>query len=188
MSTRRAQELLRQLGWDHVTVDGEMGPVTRQAVANFQTGWDFWHLVIDGRPGPATLAAMQESARLGGRFCLHFTFAEMRCKCGGKRAGCQRIKVAHGLGYRADRYRENVGRPVRVVSGYRCPGHNKAVGGARASRHLLGDAMDVPPVQHYTRTARLGLFTGIGFQGSSGLTRHVDLRPGQPSRPTTWRY
>lgn len=186
-TVRRTQELLRRVGWDNVTTDGDLGPLTRLAVRNFQTGWAFSALVIDGQPGPATRAALEDCARRGGRLSLHFTFAELRCKCGGRYADCERIKGARGLGYALDRYRETVG-PTRVVSGYRCPRHNRAVGGAPLSRHQQGDAVDVAAVQHHTRTARLGLFTGIGYQGRTGLTRHVDLRPGSTARPTLWRY
>ncbi len=35
------------------------------------------------------------------------------------------------------------GRAVRVLSGYRSPAWNEHVGGARASRHMQGDAADV---------------------------------------------
>lgn len=36
-----------------------------------------------------------------------------------------------------------VGRPIKVNSGYRCPKHNKAVGGAKSSQHMLGTAADI---------------------------------------------
>ncbi|AQS60252.1 hypothetical protein B0537_14920 [Desulforamulus ferrireducens] len=34
-------------------------------------------------------------------------------------------------------------RPVIITSGYRCPAHNRAVGGARLSQHLYGNAADI---------------------------------------------
>lgn len=37
--------------------------------------------------------------------------------------------------------------PVRISSGYRCIGLNKAVGGAQTSAHLLGWAADVIPLK-----------------------------------------
>lgn len=42
----------------------------------------------------------------------------------------------------AERVREIVGAPLIITSGYRCPGLNKAVGGANTSQHKLGEAID----------------------------------------------
>ena len=35
------------------------------------------------------------------------------------------------------------GAPIHVTSGYRSPAVNKAVGGARNSQHMLGEAADI---------------------------------------------
>lgn len=42
----------------------------------------------------------------------------------------------------AQRARDRIGRPFIVTSWYRLPAMNRAVGGAKYSRHLVGDAMD----------------------------------------------
>ena len=42
-----------------------------------------------------------------------------------------------------DPLRELYGKPIIVNSGYRCPKLNKAVGGARNSQHLIGQASDI---------------------------------------------
>ena len=42
----------------------------------------------------------------------------------------------------ADRVREHFGAAAIVSSGLRCAVHNKNVGGASASRHMTGKAMD----------------------------------------------
>jgi uncharacterized protein YcbK (DUF882 family) len=42
----------------------------------------------------------------------------------------------------AERVREIVGLPLIITSGYRCPGLNKAVGGATTSQHKLCEAID----------------------------------------------
>lgn len=42
----------------------------------------------------------------------------------------------------AQRARDRIGRPFMVTSWYRPPAINRAVGGAKYSRHLVGDAMD----------------------------------------------
>lgn len=39
--------------------------------------------------------------------------------------------------------RDELGRPVRVLCGYRTPAHNAAVGGVKASQHLVAKAGDV---------------------------------------------
>lgn len=48
--------------------------------------------------------------------------------------------------------RDEIGKPIRINSGYRSPRHNKRVGGSPNSQHLLGKAVDIvvkdlPPVQ-----------------------------------------
>ena len=42
-----------------------------------------------------------------------------------------------------DPAREALGKPVVVNSGFRCPLHNKAVGGACNSQHVKGEAADI---------------------------------------------
>ena len=39
--------------------------------------------------------------------------------------------------------RERLGKPIVVNSGFRCPIHNRAVGGATASQHMKGEAADL---------------------------------------------
>jgi uncharacterized protein YcbK (DUF882 family) len=39
--------------------------------------------------------------------------------------------------------RDEIGRSIQITSGYRSPQHNASVGGAKNSRHLLGDAADI---------------------------------------------
>lgn len=45
-----------------------------------------------------------------------------------------------------DPLREKYGKPIRVNSGYRCPKHNLAVGGATQSQHKNGEAADIAPM------------------------------------------
>ena len=44
-----------------------------------------------------------------------------------------------------DPLREKYGKPIKVNSGYRCPNHNLAVGGATQSQHMKGEAADIAP-------------------------------------------
>ena len=64
---------------------------------------------------------------------------EFICPC------CGRGSMAYSLVFFLDLFRAAWGAPVRVNSGYRCEAHNKEVGGATASRHLLGCAADIAP-------------------------------------------
>src|SRR5882672_7311820 len=80
---------------------------------------------------------------------------------------------------------ENVGVPLRVTSEYRSPEHNAAVGGARGSQHLHGNAIDVSltglnpdqqkaVVSQFLSDPRVG---GFGFYPRSNSI-HVDVRQG----------
>lgn len=42
-----------------------------------------------------------------------------------------------------DPLREMYGKPITVNSGYRCPKLNAAVGGAKTSQHMRGEAADI---------------------------------------------
>lgn len=42
-----------------------------------------------------------------------------------------------------DPLRKAYGKPIKVTSGYRCPMLNRAVGGARNSQHIKGEAADI---------------------------------------------
>lgn len=71
-------------------------------------------------------------------------------------------------------------RPIRIVSGYRSPAHNRAVHGAPRSRHLFNDAADLEHELRVTvEQAHAAGFTGIGVR-SDGTVSHVDTRPGRP--------
>lgn len=79
--------------------------------------------------------------------------------------------------------RGQVGRPLHIVSGYRSAATNARVGGAADSRHLHGDAADLPTGYATVEQAQAAGAVGIG---SSGVwATHVDVRPGPPAR---WHY
>ena len=56
-----------------------------------------------------------------------------------------------------DPLRELYGKPIIVNSGYRCLKLNKAVGGARNSQHLIGQASDIRTVTN-TKESNKQLF------------------------------
>lgn len=72
----------------------------------------------------------------------HFKKKEFACKCGcglGLKDGDINPKLVEAL----EDVRTHFCKPVVINSGLRCDDHNKKVGGAKASRHLLGTAADI---------------------------------------------
>ena len=70
----------------------------------------------------------------------HFSRKELMCPCGCKGDGVDvdlvpLLEVVRKL---------NRDKPITPNSGYRCPKHNKKVGGSRRSKHMLGQAADLP--------------------------------------------
>lgn len=57
--------------------------------------------------------------------------------------------------------REYFGQPIRIISFYRCPALNKAVGGAKNSSHMDGEAIDVQGVGDVTNAAIFRYFKEI---------------------------
>jgi len=75
------------------------------------------------------------------------------------------------------RMRSRVGRPLVIVSGYRCTVQNRRVGGIRTSMHLRGKAADVPG-DYGTREAWIAAgAVGVGVR--NGRVIHVDVTPGR---------
>lgn len=85
---------------------------------------------------------------------------EMRCR------HCGELVVSVRLMDALEALRGSVGRPLTVVSGYRCQEHNKAVGGAAKSLHLDGMAADIRAV---TPLARVELIHQAGQFGLNGV-------------------
>lgn len=67
----------------------------------------------------------------------HFSRHEFACKC-----GCGFDTVDYELIIVKEDLRDHFGCPVYTNSGCRCKKHNKAVGGAQDSQHLIGRASD----------------------------------------------
>lgn len=108
----------------------------------------------------------------------HFSRAEFR----DKRAGVS-VDVPVRLLGALECLRGMVGRPIIIVSGFRTQATNRAVGGAPHSRHLVGDAVDIPPGVATVDQAAAAGFVGIGNAGAWAI--HLDVRPGPPAR---WSY
>lgn len=113
-----------------------------------------------------------------GDLSSHFSRSEFRCHhCRCLSATPQLLEILENL------RQLTLGNPLTIVSGFRCEPHNKAVGGASASRHLFGDAADIPAGYATYEKARAAGAVGVGMSGSWVV--HVDWRPGPPVR---WSY
>ena len=80
------------------------------------------------------------------------------------------------------------GAPINVISGYRDPAQNDAVGGAKGSQHLHGNAFDIDttgwtPEQKIALAdeARRSGFTGFGFYDNN---LHFDVGPARAWGPS----
>lgn len=109
----------------------------------------------------------------GRQLAEHFSETELACRC------CGRLQVHPELVSKLETLRRLAGKPVLVNSGYRCPAHNRAVGGAANSYHLKGMAADIRVpglvLAELNKLAQQAGFTGIGTYPSQGFI-HVDVR------------
>jgi hypothetical protein len=185
-ATADLQRSLRLLGWP-LRVDGLFGDRTAAAVRDFQRGYAFSTLVASGNAGPRTHAALRASIRRGGRCSQHFSFRAFRSKGDGW------IKLHRALVRGLEAYREELDEPVAILSGYRDPSTNRALGGLPRSEHLTGTAADVEPRLELERVVALRVFSGIGYDAAAGLVHHLDVRHcgenstgGTVAHPTVW--
>jgi uncharacterized protein YcbK (DUF882 family) len=83
-----------------------------------------------------------------------------------------------------ERVRLELGNPIGIVSGYRSPEHNQAIGGVSASQHMQGRAADIVVNNHspekvygcILRLFRAGAIE-IGGLGVYNSWVHIDVRP-----------
>ena len=73
----------------------------------------------------------------------YFEMREFACKCCGQLPPSAEQNLQALVDHVLDPARERLGMPITVNSGYRCPAHNKAVGGVKNSQHLKGEAADI---------------------------------------------
>ena len=103
-----------------------------------------------------------------------FSPAEIACR------GTGAIKINTEAMDKLQSMRNRLGKPMIVLSGYRSPAHNKAVGGAPHSKHMDGTAFDIAMSNHdpvaFEAAARAVGFLGFGTYPRSGFM-HIDLGP-----------
>ena len=116
------------------------------------------------------------------RLAPSFTVREFRC-----RDGSDVVMIDESLVVLLQCIREHFGTPIALTSSYRTAAHNKSVGGAKSSQHLLGRAADiqvagvsVEDVDAYAESLLPG-WGGVGrYPVKAGRAKgwvHVDTRP-----------
>lgn len=104
----------------------------------------------------------------------NFSPAEIACR------GTGQLKLVPEAMDKLQALRDRLGKPLIVRSAYRSPEHNRAVGGAKASKHMDGTAFDISMANHdpvaFEAAARAVGFLGFGYYPRSGFM-HIDLGP-----------
>lgn len=114
----------------------------------------------------------------------HFNVQEFKCKCGKN----HNIKIDDKLCPTLEKLMIKVGAKVgNISSGYRCPSHDKAVGGKGTGSHVEGYACDItfkdadgkviPSKEIALRLEDLGHKKGIGYRcGGNKNYTHIDTK------------
>lgn len=105
-----------------------------------------------------------------GDLTRNFSRSEFRC------GHCRRLDALDLELVRAlQRLRDIVGKPLTIISGYRCCEGNAQVGGAKYSQHLYGRAADIPAGYATPAQCNRAGFSGVGLRRRKVV--HVDLTP-----------
>ncbi len=115
----------------------------------------------------------------------YLSWTELACQDGTPYPEDWRQTRARVLAQEFEAIRRAVGQPLAILSAYRTPAHNRAVGGAAQSRHVEGMALDLRPPEGWT-AAQLGAAcvarahhpdSAIGGIGRYPTFVHIDIRP-----------
>ncbi len=111
----------------------------------------------------------------------NFSRTEMECPC------CGVCEMKPEFMIKLQQLRDSWNRPIIIDSGFRCPSHNKIVGGEPDSQHLIGNAADILIEDNEERFGLLVRIFSIGFRGIGANEKytHVDLRVGNA---VCWLY
>lgn len=119
----------------------------------------------------------------------HFNSKEFECKC----KVCDEQIVSEVLLEKLEQVRERYGKPISVTSGYRCPDHNKTIGGKPGSSHMSGLAVDISPsiitLDDLDSLYEIcyNIFDNIG-DGRAKKFIHVDVREPKNNGKRHWIY
>ncbi len=117
----------------------------------------------------------------------NFTRREFVCRC-----GCGRADMEPSFMMTLQRVRNALGRPMVVNSGFRCPDHDKAIGGAGIHpKGLAADIRIAGETVYYLLGAAYAMdVRGIGLKQHGPWAdrfMHLDTVSGR-TRPRVWTY
>ena len=72
----------------------------------------------------------------------NFSLSEFRCK-DGTDVPDEHMDNVKKLAENLQVLREHLGKPIRIISGYRSPKYNRKIDGARRSQHMTASAADI---------------------------------------------
>jgi uncharacterized protein YcbK (DUF882 family) len=123
--------------------------------------------------------------KAGVQLSKSFNSNEFDCKCN----QCTETLIDLELVKLLQDLRDRAGRPVQLNCGFRCPAHNKAVGGVSNSQHVLGIAADIEIVgltPNQVADIADPMFNGMGRYSTF---THVDNRDlGQKGVKARWDF
>lgn len=103
----------------------------------------------------------------------NFQAKEFDCQCG----KCPETLIDIDHVAKLQKLRDDMGASIKLNSAYRCPAHNKAVGGENNSIHMKGQATDIvisgmtpnevaDSCEHFDGLGRYDTFTHVDSRGS----------------------
>lgn len=113
----------------------------------------------------------------------YFKLDEFKCHC------CGQVHMDDDFLAKLDLAREYAGTPFKIMSGYRCPKHNKAVG-STSKNHVNGKAADITCTVGPQRIMILQGLTKAGFNrlGIAKTFIHADTMDNEGSPKSCWLY
>ena len=127
------------------------------------------------------MAVKTYDKKINKKLSENFSSFEFNCHC----SECSLTLIDDDHVHRLQIMREMVGKPITLNDGYRCPIHNKEVGGVVNSQHVVGtatdiriDGMSIPELYELC----CGIFDGVGIYDtfvhcdSRGVKARWDLR------------
>ena len=110
----------------------------------------------------------------------YFTELELQCPC------CKKAPMNDQFMSKLVKLRRELNFPLHITSGYRCASHNKKIGGAAASKHVLGRAVDIAltmPEKDQPKLLASAYYRGLYGQGVAKTFVHLD-----DYSPRLWGY